>query len=483
MSMKIQKPAIAVDPKLRWLYIALGAATLVGFSWAFIYFLRAYLAYPEAPRPLTVKEAIAKEDPGRGAWVKLTDLRLPCSIAAVTPERGRNSYRIGTGASGSERIVVVSKHPLPCSDEPTLQIGVLGSSAPGRIVGVDFPGIPWEAWPSSYQITLWTSDGPDNARIGLWLCPLLALTGLAIVVFYLRAPTQLPQPAAAAIDLPAEQAEECGRPWLASDTVLPRRPLALAWRAVLALWFAIAGTAVVVVAFVVLSAWAIGPSVREALDERAIWASGVAIPDFDVEIEEQTQRDIIRHLRIIVRFTYEGTPHNATLTSSSLLTSPRLDVPLEIRIDARNPERVASSWTQAMHLGRLLVWAMYAVPGIFGLCLIFEGRKALRQLRAARAASLHRVEVLVPILRCEPIMQHGVDTGVRKYTYAHPVTGAQLDFAARKRRPLVLGSRLFAVHAEGEPSVLTIVYEGFYPFELSESEQREAANSLLRFGA
>jgi hypothetical protein len=483
MIMKIQRRPIAVDSKRRWLYVALGAASIVGFSWFFIVTLREYLAYPEVPKPTTVKEAIGREDPGRGAWVKLTDLRLPCSIRGVTPARGRDTYHLGTGASGTERIVISAKRPLPCSEEPIELIGVLGSSAPGRIVGVDFPGVPWETWPSSYQITLSTIGGPENARIGLWLCPIMVLCGLGLVIFFLRAPTQFAPPAVvgAAADPLAEQGDELVEPWSPSDTVLPRRPLALAPQAVRDPWLVIVGTPVIIVGLVVVALWAIVPSVRAALDERAIWASGVPIQDFDAEVEEQTDRDVIRHLRLGVRFTYEGTPHNVTFTSSSLLTSPRPEGALEIRIDPRNPERVASSWTQAIHLGRVLMWALYSLIGVLGLLLISAPRNALRRLRATRAVALHRAEVLIPLVRWEPILNNGIDTGMRKYFCEHPVTGATIEFTERKRQPLIVGERLFAVHPEGEPAALTIVYERFYPFELSEGERRAAEGALVRF--
>lgn len=161
-----------------------GLAMALGFGallWGVVADLR---AFPDTPRRVTVAEAVASADIPRGAWVTLTDLRCPRRFGEGRGASGRQRYRLGTGADGQARIVLAGRDLSRCDDGPTTMTGVLGSSRPGRIVGLEFPGQPWSAWPTAHQVTLWTESGPDDSRAGLVFLPWMSALGLVVALFY-----------------------------------------------------------------------------------------------------------------------------------------------------------------------------------------------------------------------------------------------------------------------------------------------------------
>jgi hypothetical protein len=226
-------------PGIQWfrvLGVLTGLGMTAGFGALTLHTAREYLAFPAAPRPITVAGATASAQPPAGSWVTLTDLRLPCEYGEGRGASGSNRYRVGTGADGRARIVVAAR-ALPTCDVPVNLTGVISSSAVGRIVGLEFPGHPWSAWPSPWQITLWTHSGPADSRTGLVFLPWMVLIGVIITLVYgwpAPAPKRRVARALSALDpgrLPHLRASATPQ-W---TPILPARPLALArghWRRV-----------------------------------------------------------------------------------------------------------------------------------------------------------------------------------------------------------------------------------------------------------
>ncbi len=161
-----------------------GLAMAVGFGallWGVVADLR---AFPDVPRPVTVAEATASRDIPRGSWVTLTDLRLPCIWGESRGSSGTHRYHVGTGADGASRVLIATRHTPACGDVARPMSGVIASSRVGRIVGVEIPGHPWSAWPTDFQVTLWTESGPADSRVGLVFLPWMAALGLIVAMYY-----------------------------------------------------------------------------------------------------------------------------------------------------------------------------------------------------------------------------------------------------------------------------------------------------------
>ncbi|MFT3775633.1 MAG: hypothetical protein QM820_60575 [Minicystis sp.] len=141
-------------------------------------------AFPAAPRPITVAEAAAMVEPPRGAWVRLVDAQVDCRYPARHGGSGPDVYTFLTDATGKPRVLVSTPAPGPiaCGDAaPAPGVGVLKAGTPGRIVGLEWPGLDWRQWPTAHMTMLWTSSGPSDSRLGLLVVPLVMLPGLLLL--------------------------------------------------------------------------------------------------------------------------------------------------------------------------------------------------------------------------------------------------------------------------------------------------------------
>ena len=160
-----------------------GLLMFLGFGWLFVDSWNEWRAYPAVPTPMTVREAMELDTPGPGAWVTLTNARLPCSEAEQRPSSAVG-YRLAFGETREERVIIGDAPP--CSDTALTITGVLKTAELGRIVDLEFPGAPFTSWPKRYQSTLWTASGPDDTKLGLFMMPPFALMGLVVLAFYWR---------------------------------------------------------------------------------------------------------------------------------------------------------------------------------------------------------------------------------------------------------------------------------------------------------
>lgn len=195
-----------------------GLLMFLGFGWLFVDSWEEWRAYPAAPTPMTVAQAMALESPGAGAWITLTNARLPCAEAEQRPSSAVG-YRLAFGETSDER-VIIGDTPA-CSEVPVAITGVLKTAAPGRIVELEFPGYPFSTWPRAWQSTLWTASGPEDTKLGLFMMPPFALMGLVVLAFSWRPESAPPPIAALELDGPVD-------PWTASMRVLPERRLSFA---------------------------------------------------------------------------------------------------------------------------------------------------------------------------------------------------------------------------------------------------------------
>jgi hypothetical protein len=161
-------------------FLLVGAGLTLLFGWVLVDAVLDARAFPNAPREMTVAEAASLAEVPRGAWVRLVDARLDCGHAPQKASSG-NVFGLMTDATGELRLLVGPVPPLEKQCEEGLGapfVGVLRSSTPGRIVGLDFPGIDWNAWPTRHLNVLRPQLSAPQDYSALWVWPLLMLPAL-----------------------------------------------------------------------------------------------------------------------------------------------------------------------------------------------------------------------------------------------------------------------------------------------------------------
>src|SRR4051794_21365159 len=125
---------------MRTFFGLVGLGMFLGFGALFVSNWQDLHAFPAAPTPTSVHDAVVREEPGPGAWIELTDVRFPCAQEEQTV--GSSRYRLGFGSTEDDRIIVSGSRP--CSDAPVKVVGVLATASPGRIVDLEFPSYDFD---------------------------------------------------------------------------------------------------------------------------------------------------------------------------------------------------------------------------------------------------------------------------------------------------------------------------------------------------
>lgn len=157
-----------------------GGALLIGgvglfmlalFGWIAFDALLDLRGFPAEPTPTTVAELLEMAEPiPHGAWVRLTDAHLDCSVPPLV--HSGNVYSFVTDGHGGTRVLLSQPAPATplgeCPGDPLVEVvGVPHPEHPGRIVGVDWPSVDWSQWPRPRLAQLWMSSGPDSAKENL----------------------------------------------------------------------------------------------------------------------------------------------------------------------------------------------------------------------------------------------------------------------------------------------------------------------------
>ena len=355
-------------------FVALvGLAMFAGFGAAAWFAWVELRAFPSAPEALTVRAALARP-PGPGAWVELTDVRLPCAQDVVFA--GKDAYRLGFSgddASGEPLRIIVAGQPA-CSDAPTHLVGVVRWSTPPR--GVVFPGQRFEGEVAH----LWLGEDRGDFEGLVVLMPALSLLGL-VVVAGAFARREKRKPVLKAVEGTVE-----GTPWSADERVLPARVLRFA-------------------------ASPMGDRLLSVFALLVIGWVGVGL-------------GWVAHLK-----------------------APGV-----------------GGWIGLCAFGSL---------GVLALLGVWRLLSALRTVVEFGTAERH--EALVKVLETKR------DRGSLHVTFAHPLTGAPMTRVVGARSSvMVVDGRVFVVWAS-DPKALILISEEFFPFELTPTEQREAARRVLRW--
>lgn len=145
---------------------------------------------PPAPHEMRMESAASWDGTAPGAWARIVDVVVPCSIPERAPDVTSRSYRLATDPTARAWLLIESDSPLACSDTPVELTGTLRTMAPGRIVDLEFPERPWAAWGEGPLVALHPGGDPRTPISSLVLCGAVALLGLLIARFYFSAGTR-----------------------------------------------------------------------------------------------------------------------------------------------------------------------------------------------------------------------------------------------------------------------------------------------------
>ena len=169
------------------LFFLVGGGLAAGFGALAVHSAQKLSSYPPHPASLGVADAARLELAPPGSWVKLHDAVVDCSREQVQPGGGPY-YTLLADPSGQEHVVVASDEKLSCEELKARDwVGGLsvrqatGGGWRQRLPeGLGWSDVDWSQWPRGRVVILWTSQGPRDSAIGVWLGAGLALLGTLI---------------------------------------------------------------------------------------------------------------------------------------------------------------------------------------------------------------------------------------------------------------------------------------------------------------
>jgi len=158
-------------------YFVIGLGMSVGGLALGVGLILDLLAFPDAPEPIALSEAVALADPPRGSWVEISNIELDCAFPP-----GRSNSRaawalVGDGSAARVLVHFGERDPPKCGDPVPSLVGVLSTRAPD-----DLPRLPWkeEVFSTPYVTVLWTGRTVPEWWL-LLVVPVLVLPGLGML--------------------------------------------------------------------------------------------------------------------------------------------------------------------------------------------------------------------------------------------------------------------------------------------------------------
>jgi hypothetical protein len=152
--------------------LAFSIGGLIFFGSLWLEDLRDLRAFPDAPEGVTVAEAASIAKLPHSRWVRLIDARILCQYAPRSTQLGSDVFAFVTDATEKPRVLVSMTPPGPAScGKPVAppMVGVLRGTTPGRIVGLEWPGLDWQSFPTQHLNVLWTRNDPSETRGSVWV--------------------------------------------------------------------------------------------------------------------------------------------------------------------------------------------------------------------------------------------------------------------------------------------------------------------------
>jgi len=234
-------------------------------------------------------------------------------------------------------------------------------------------------------------------------------------------------------------------------------------------------------------AWYGASETASWLTSRAVWQSGAAAEDAEIDGTTTTRKLLFHSLEGKVRYrTPEGDEREAEVDVTSVLEDFDTQRPFAARFDPAHPDRVAISWAQELSYGPWLWLATSWGMALFMLGVaLWAAVAAFRSLRAVALAAVEPTAVPLRVHASGPQLNNGQPTGAHEVKYSLP--GAdQVHTAVIHCPPLLveagaqtLGLALRSANAAHAPVVLC---EGLYPYAASEAQVEAVRAALAQHG-
>lgn len=257
--------------------------------------------------------------------------------------------------------------------------------------------------------------------------------------------------------------------------LLPERPLKLkssfVWKSRLG---GVLGIVAGLAMLVGVGWWQSG-EVRRLLDEKALWARGVAASGVEVSGRETTNRFLFHSYKLKVAYRdADGRRHGGKVEFDTVVGSIKNGRRASVHYAPEAPERFVLSWALEVERSRWGSMAFFVAVGVVvGGLFVVVGVGALRKLADARHCAVRGEEVVARITKAVQQTNHGKHTSTTYHFEGALADGrivaGKADFPA-KHRPLVLdpeGATMLVLATPAQPKRPVPLRGDCHPYALS----------------
>ena len=257
--------------------------------------------------------------------------------------------------------------------------------------------------------------------------------------------------------------------------LLPERPLKLKPSFV---WKSRLGGALGILAGLAMAVgvvWWQSGEVRRLLDEKALWAQGLAAQDVVVSGEETTNKFIFHTYKLEVGYRdASGRRHRGKAEFDTVIGSVESGRVAEVRHAREDPNRFVLSWALEVERSRWGSVAFFVAAGVgLGALFLVVGVGALRKLADAGRCAVRGEEVVARITKVVQQTNHGRHTSTA-YHFEGAVADGRLVVGKAelpaKHQPLVLdpeGATMLVLATPEQPSRPVALRGDCHPYALT----------------
>jgi hypothetical protein len=158
--------------------LLVSAVIVVIFGWLGLQSLRDYATFGDAPLPTSVAGAVAASSEGR-QWVRVEGAPWQCANLKSNVPGGVTFLPASTDDGAT--IVARFDHSIRCAEVAKAPlVGIVEPMAAQRAADLRAAGLSLPSDAPLRTLEVCSSCGKDNARWGLFICPVFVLVGLAL---------------------------------------------------------------------------------------------------------------------------------------------------------------------------------------------------------------------------------------------------------------------------------------------------------------
>jgi hypothetical protein len=272
-----------------------------------------------------------------------------------------------------------------------------------------------------------------------------------------------------------------------SSVGFPRGPFGVSSKFLFRRWLAIALCVPASLAIFVVYFYLAWGQTSAIWHDQRVWNAGGPEGPVEVSGDVTTRQFVLKSYRLKVAYvTPDSVRHQHQLELETLFGGIDEEAEQTVRLAPDNPDDFALSGAVAATSRRYFAALFFLiVGGAIAVAVAFLAWAALRQLRRVRVAAEHGVLRLAPLVRREPVIVNGRDSGAEKVVFrVDRPDGGQLDVdwqLRTKGSQLLLGHggrAVLAVVPAAEPALSVLMLESFYPLTFSPADAQQLRQAL-----